>query len=386
MMKTCYKILAVQLVLLTLATACSKDNDSINKAPVAVAGEDGKVEIGATAHLNAGGSTDPDGDELTYHWAFTTKPEGSIAAIMGEGNKTAEFNVDKAGTYEVELKVNDGTLEATDRLVIQTETLVLKDVRTNTITGLDDDLVHKGGTISIYGDHFSPDIDDMSLTVGGVPYEITDLTSIGEDLDLLTVTVPDDAVSGELVITQGPDSTTWTLPIRITIFPVAAFVEANGHLEEQVRIPAGRGSFEIGTRFQPLVNGHVVGVTLRVPENNRSNPYEVTLWDDSTMEPIHSEMIAAPDLAAEDTEHKVFSAPVQVEASKTYIVSFYGGYWFNHIDEQDSQADQFPQDIDNTVRLLSTAYYPGIKIFPDEGFPVNYITKGADIIFAADVE
>jgi hypothetical protein len=369
--------------------ACSKNDDSpppVNKVPVAIAGADGKVEIGATVKLNAGSSTDPDGDELTYHWAFISKPEGSITAIMGEESKTAEFTVDKAGTYEVELKVNDGALEATDRLVIQTETLVLKDVRTHTITGLGDDLVHKGGTISIYGDHFSPDIDDMSLTVGGVPYEITDLT-IGEDLDLLTVTVPDDAVSGELVVAQGPDSTTWAVPIRIIIFPVEAFVEANGHLEEHVRTPGNNGYFEIGTRFQPLVNGHIVGVTLRVPENNSNGNYEVTLWDADTMEPIHPEMVVVPDLAAEETEYKVFPVPVQVEASKTYIVSFKSGYWFNHIDEQDPLADQFPQDIDNTVRLLSTAYYPGPNYeFPDEGFPVNYITKGADIIFAADVE
>lgn len=222
----------------------------------------------------------------------------------------------------------------------------------------------------------------MKLTVGGVPYEITELT-LGENLDLITTTVPDNAVSGDLMVTIGSDSILWPLPIRIITLPVEAFVNTNQHLEEQHRTPANRPIpyFEIGTRFKPLVDGNVVGVTLRVPKDGN---YTVTLWDNSTMEALHTEPITIKDAAIEIA---LFSDPVPLEGSREYTISFNTGYWYQHIDEQDNLANQFPQSFDSALELLSTAYYPGSsKVFPGEGFPVNYITKGADIIFAAGVE
>jgi hypothetical protein len=91
-----------------------------NTPPVASAGDDQIVETGATVTLDGSGSTDADGDELSYRWRLTTVPEGSTLELTGvetdalTGAETANpsFVADRAGTYEVELVVNDGTVDS----------------------------------------------------------------------------------------------------------------------------------------------------------------------------------------------------------------------------------------------------------------------------------
>ncbi len=117
--------------------ACSKDDngssappepDPVNKAPVANAGDDQKVVIGATAKLNASSSSDPDGDDLTYSWSFISKPNESNSALVGAGQSDAEFTLDKAGVYEVQLEVSDGEDKATDTILISNNTPVINEV------------------------------------------------------------------------------------------------------------------------------------------------------------------------------------------------------------------------------------------------------------------
>ena len=67
------------------------------------------------------------------------------------------------------------------------------------------------------------------------------------------------------------------------------------------------------------------------------------------------------------------------------MVTVNSNTWYNHIDEDDALGNQFPLMLDN-IEVLSTAYIDGTDTkFPDEGLPINYITRGADIIFAAEV-
>ncbi|MBL3616339.1 MAG: putative Ig domain-containing protein [gamma proteobacterium endosymbiont of Lamellibrachia anaximandri] len=95
---------------------------TINSAPVADAGPDQTSSVGGVVTLDGSGSSDVDGDVLTYSWAFTSKPAGSSASLSDPGALSPAFVIDLPGTYVVGLVVNDGTLDSdSDPVIIQTE-------------------------------------------------------------------------------------------------------------------------------------------------------------------------------------------------------------------------------------------------------------------------
>ena len=94
---------------------------TLNSAPVANAGPDQSAPVGATVVLDGSGSTDADFDALTFHWAFTTRPAGSAAALSDPLATSPSFTIDRAGTYVVQLIVHDGSVEsAADSVTIST--------------------------------------------------------------------------------------------------------------------------------------------------------------------------------------------------------------------------------------------------------------------------
>ena len=94
---------------------------TINSAPVSNAGPDQSVTVGATALLDGGGSSDVDGDPLTFRWALSSRPAGSNAALSSLNSVTPSFTVDVPGLYLVQLIVNDGhTDSAPDTVMINT--------------------------------------------------------------------------------------------------------------------------------------------------------------------------------------------------------------------------------------------------------------------------
>src|SRR5207237_547488 len=94
----------------------------VNQPPVANAGPDQTVVVGTTVHLSGSASSDVDGDLLTYHWAFSSRPPGSTATLVNPTTVTPAFIVDKPGEYSVQLSVYDGQLNsAPDTLTISTQ-------------------------------------------------------------------------------------------------------------------------------------------------------------------------------------------------------------------------------------------------------------------------
>lgn len=80
------------------------------ESPVANAGSNQTVKIGASVFLNGGGSTDPDGNAgLSYSWTLSPVPAGSKATLSNRTSVTPSFIADTAGQYGLNLTVNNGS-------------------------------------------------------------------------------------------------------------------------------------------------------------------------------------------------------------------------------------------------------------------------------------
>jgi signal peptidase I len=101
--------------------------------PVASAGENRSVAVGAAITLDGTGSTDPDGDSMAYAWTLTV-PAGSTATLDDATSATPGFIADVAGTYTAELTVDDG------RFISPPDTVVVTAIQSEpaiTLTGLE---------------------------------------------------------------------------------------------------------------------------------------------------------------------------------------------------------------------------------------------------------
>ena len=83
-----------------------------NSAPVADAGADQDVYVNYPVLLDSSGSSDADSDMLTYTWAFTSKPTGSITTLSSTTDANPTFVTDLPGLYMLSLVVNDGTVDS----------------------------------------------------------------------------------------------------------------------------------------------------------------------------------------------------------------------------------------------------------------------------------
>ena len=84
-----------------------------NSAPVANAGVNQSVAIGASVTLDGTASSDANRDPLTYKWAIISKPTGSTAELNSAISPNPKFTADIAGAYVAILTVNDGKADST---------------------------------------------------------------------------------------------------------------------------------------------------------------------------------------------------------------------------------------------------------------------------------
>ena len=86
---------------------------TVNSPPVANAGPNQLlVSAGQIVQLDGSGSSDVNGDPLTFRWALTTRPAGSQATLTNATLVNPTFVADVLGTYVAQLIVNDGTLDS----------------------------------------------------------------------------------------------------------------------------------------------------------------------------------------------------------------------------------------------------------------------------------
>ena len=83
-----------------------------NTPPRADAGPDQTVAVGTTVTLLGNGSSDADGDPLTFAWELLVRPPGSQATLSNPTSVNPTFVVDRPGVYMVQLTVNDGQVDS----------------------------------------------------------------------------------------------------------------------------------------------------------------------------------------------------------------------------------------------------------------------------------
>jgi predicted aspartyl protease len=130
-----------------------------NSAPIANAGADQNVSTLSVVTLNGNGSSDVDGDVLTYAWSFASLPAGSSASLSGANEVSATFTVDLDGVYVVQLIVNDGEVNS----VADTITVTANTANSAPVANAgDDQSVGVGDTVFLNG-NASSDADNDGL-------------------------------------------------------------------------------------------------------------------------------------------------------------------------------------------------------------------------------
>ena len=89
---------------------------AVNDPPVADAGDDQTASTGQLVTLDGSGSSDPDGDTITYLWTIVSAPAGSSAVLSGATTSAPTFTPDRNGLYRLELTVSDGTTTSSDQV------------------------------------------------------------------------------------------------------------------------------------------------------------------------------------------------------------------------------------------------------------------------------
>jgi hypothetical protein len=80
---------------------------TFNASPTAIAGPDLSALVGHPVSLDGSGSSDPDGDPMTFAWALMA-PSGSLAVLNGNDTSRPTFIPDLPGNYTATLTVIDG--------------------------------------------------------------------------------------------------------------------------------------------------------------------------------------------------------------------------------------------------------------------------------------
>ena len=96
---------AIALVLLAIAVVIFQ---RFNKFRTPVARVDSDEVVGDEVELNGSGSSDQDGDSLSYSWTQVEGPTG--VTLQGAGSVKARFTPTRPGLYRFRLVVNDGTV------------------------------------------------------------------------------------------------------------------------------------------------------------------------------------------------------------------------------------------------------------------------------------
>ena len=197
-----------------------------NSPPVANAGPNQTVSMGATVTLDGSGSTDPNGHPLTYQWSWVSVPTGSGATVVNPTAVKPTFVADLAGSYVVQLMVTDNTAKLTSPPATVTITTTPGNTPPVANAG-PDQAVSVGATVTLDGSG-STDVNHNPLTYqwSWVSVPIGSTATLSNPTAVMPTLVADKvgAYVVELVVTDHPPSGTPlnSTPATVTITAGAA--------------------------------------------------------------------------------------------------------------------------------------------------------------------
>ncbi len=128
--------------------------------------------------LDGSGSTDTDGDSLSYQWGILDVPVGSVAVLLADDTVNPTFTPDLAGTYLIGLIVSDGEDDSTQDTV--SIVVMAENVAPNAIAGFGGTL-KAGESIALDGSQsIDPDNGPQALTFSWMFESIPPLSGIGD--------------------------------------------------------------------------------------------------------------------------------------------------------------------------------------------------------------
>jgi hypothetical protein len=204
-------------------TVCGSSSKVVNVAPVANAGASQSVLLyGGAVQLDGSGSTDANGDALTYLWTLS-RPLGSVAVLTGATSSNPRFTPDVKGVYTASLVVDDGKIKsvASSVLVIVSEVnappvanagpdqnVVLGSVVT--LDGRDSTDANSADQLTFVWALSTPDGSSQTLT-GVKPTFTANLTGVYT----ASLTVSDGAVSSAIDTVRVQVSTANVVPVAV---------------------------------------------------------------------------------------------------------------------------------------------------------------------------
>lgn len=94
----------------------------VNHAPIAAISGPTSGTTGTTFHFDGAGSSDSDGDTLSYRWSLSV-PTGSVARLNSATVSRVSLQPDVAGAYQLALVVSDGRLDSAEARHVLTATV-----------------------------------------------------------------------------------------------------------------------------------------------------------------------------------------------------------------------------------------------------------------------
>jgi hypothetical protein len=150
----------------------------VTQRPVANAGSDQQVKVNQTVNFDGSGSSDLDGDNLTFYWDFG---DGNSSGWLSQSNTTHVYT--QPGTYTVTLNVSDGEFTDEDICII---TVTKSGGSNNTGVDTDHDGLIDADEVKFGTDQNDPDSDDDGVLDGDeelVTYEAPDHSTNDPDSD-----------------------------------------------------------------------------------------------------------------------------------------------------------------------------------------------------------